>query len=220
MRRTIQYGVMLLATFFLPGGALADSRGDLRKGKEKVGICGGCHGVNGNSENPSFPRLAGQNAAYIVKQVHDFQMFIRTNNEIMSAMGSLVASDDDLWDIAAFFSKQKIAGKPLAPVDQVLAAKGEAIYLNGKPDEGVYACVNCHGERGRGLSPEDSAFPVIGGQHRDYLIKQIKDFRSKVRNNDPDNMMHNIAKFLTDEDIDAISNYLSGLIVDEIKIGK
>lgn len=212
MRRTIQYGMMLLAIFCLAGGALADSQGDPKEGKEKVGICGGCHGANGNSEDPSFPRLAGQNAAYIVKQVHDFQGFIRTNNEIMSAMGSTVASDDDLWDIAAFFSKQKIEGKPLSPVDQVLAAKGEAIYLKGKPGKRVYACVNCHGERGRGKSREDSAFPVIGGQHRDYLVKQLKDFRSKVRNNDSDNMMHNIAKFLTDEDIDAISNYLSGLI--------
>ena len=203
---------MLLAIFYLAGGALANVQGDPKQGKEKVGICGGCHGVNGNSEDPLFPRLAGQNAAYIVKQVHDFQMFIRTNNEIMSAMGSTMASDDDLWDIAAFFSKQEIEGKPLAPVDQVLATKGKAIYLKGKPDKGVYACVNCHGERGRGKSPGDLVFPVVGGQHRDYLIKQLKDFRSKVRNNDSGNMMRNVAKFLTDEDIDAVSNYLSGLI--------
>ena len=212
MRRTIQYGVMLLAIFCLAGGALADSKGDPEKGKEKVGMCGGCHGANGNSEDPSFPRLAGQSAAYIVKQVHDFQEFKRTNNEIMSAMGSLAGSDEDLWDIAAFFSKQEMEGKPLAPVDQVLAAKGEAIYLKGKPDKGVYACVNCHGERGRGKLLEDSACPVIGGQHRDYLVKQLKDFRSKARNNDPNNVMRNIAEPLTDEDIDAISNYLSGLI--------
>ncbi len=212
MRRTIQYGVMLLAISFLAEGALADSQGDPEKGKEKVGMCGGCHGVNGNSKDPSFPRLAGQSAAYIVKQMHDFQEFIRTNNEIMSAMGSTVGNDDDVLDIAAFFSKQEIDGKPLVAVDPALAAKGEVIYLEGKPDKGVPACVNCHGKRGRGRLPEDSAFPVIGGQHRDYLVKQLKDFRNKARNNDPNSVMRNIAKPLTNEEIDAISNYLSGQI--------
>lgn len=190
----------------------AQTKGDPAAGEGKAGLCGGCHGFDGNSEDATFPRLAGQYETYIAKQIADFQKGLRTNNETMAGMAATVASAEDAHDIGAYFQKQKIAKKPLQPVDKKLAEKGEKLYHEGNPKNNVYACVNCHGERGRGKAPNVAVFPVIGGQHRDYIIKELKDFREGTRSNDPAGMMSDIAKRLTDEEIQALANYLSGLL--------
>ena len=104
-----------------------------------------------------------------------------------------------------------MASKPLASVDKNLATKGKEIFYNGIPGKNVYGCVNCHGERGKGKAPNISVFPVIGGQHRDYLIKELTDLRAGTRANDPAGMMQNIAKGLSDNEIKALANYLSGV---------
>ena len=213
-KATWAVGLFLVMAF---GSAQADfgtytMKGDPKAGADKSALCQGCHGGTGNSEDATFPRLAGQYAAYIAKQVHDFQKGIRANNETMAGMAATVASPQDALDIGAYFSSQKMASKPLAPVDKKLAAQGEKIFINGIPSKNVYGCVNCHGERGKGKAPNIAVFPVIGGQHRDYIIKELTDLRAGTRANDPAGMMENIAKGLSDEEIKALANYLSSLL--------
>lgn len=183
--------------------------GDPAAGKEKADMCGGCHGMDGNSADATFPRLAGQYAGYIVKQIKDFQKGTRANDETMAGMAATVGSTQDAKDIGAYFEKQKMDGKPLTSVDKKLAEKGKQIYREGNSATGMYACVHCHGERGMGKTANISAFPRIGGQHRDYIIKQMKDFQAGTRNNDPGGMMSDLAKKLSAEEVKAVAEYLS-----------
>lgn len=212
MRNKLHVWAVAAAMLMGVAAAQAEIKGDPAAGEGKAGLCGGCHGFDGNSEDATFPRLAGQYEKYIAKQIHDFQNGLRTNNETMAGMAATVASPEDAHDIGAYFNKQKIAKKPLQPVDKKLAEKGEKIFYEGNPKTNVYACINCHGERGRGKAPTVAVFPVIGGQHRDYIIKELKDFREGTRSNDPAGMMSDIAKRLTDEEIQALANYLSSLL--------
>lgn len=188
--------------------AQAANIGDPAAGEAKAGLCGGCHGFDGNSEDATYPRLAGQYAGYIVKQVKDFQSGHRANNDTMAGMAAMVGSDQDAKDIGAFFSGQKMKGALTKPNKELLA-KGEKLFRQGNPSTGVYGCVNCHGEKGKGKAENISVFPVIGGQHRDYLIKQLKEFRDGKRGNDPAGMMSGIAEKLTDQEIEAVAEYLS-----------
>jgi cytochrome c553 len=180
-------------------------KGDPAAGKDKSAMCQGCHGEIGNSDAPNFPKLAGQFANYLQKQVHDFQTEARVD-PTMSGMAATVTEHQDLLDIAAYFASQKLmkgsGGKNEA---------GKKLYLEGNPTSGVYGCVNCHGENGKGKSPDNALFPVIGGQHKDYLVKQLTDFNKGDRKNDPAGMMGNIAKLMTNAEIEAVSDYLSGL---------
>ncbi|MFQ5469207.1 MAG: c-type cytochrome [Gammaproteobacteria bacterium] len=198
-----------LISIVFAGGALAATAGDPAAGEAKSALCGGCHGVDGNSQDATFPRLAGQYEAYIVKQIREFQTGARANNDTMAGMAATVASVQDAKDIGAYFSKQKMAKKPLTKVNKKLASQGEKLFKNGNPKSGVYGCINCHGERGKGKSASISQFPVIGGQHRDYIIKNLTDLRAGTRSNDPGGMMADIAKKLTDAEIKAVAEYLS-----------
>ena len=213
MRSNLHFRAILAAVALTVGAAHAEDvmieKGDPAAGADKSALCQGCHGGNGNSEDATFPRLAGQYAAYIAKQVHDFQKGVRANNETMAGMAATVASRQDAFDIGAYFASQKMADKPLAEVDEKLASKGRNIFYTGIPQKNVYACVNCHGERGKGKGPVITDFPVIGGQHRDYVIKELTDLRAGTRANDPAGMMQNIAKKLNDEEIKELANYLS-----------
>lgn len=188
--------------------AQAANIGDPVAGEGKAGLCGGCHGFDGNSEDATYPRLAGQYAGYIVKQIKDFQSGHRANNDTMAGMAAMVGSDQDAKDIGAFFAEQKMKGALTKPNKELLA-RGEKLFRQGNPSTGVYGCINCHGEKGKGKAENISVFPVIGGQHRDYLIKQLKEFREGARGNDPAGMMSGIAEKLTDQEIEAVAEYLS-----------
>lgn len=207
----------ILALALSTGVAQADfgtygMKGDPKAGADKSAVCQGCHGATGNSEDATFPRLAGQYDRYIAKEVEDFKSGLRANNETMTGMAATVETEQDAMDIGSYFAAQKMASKPLVEVDKKLAEKGEKIFYNGIPQNNVYGCVNCHGERGKGKAPNIPQFPVIGGQHRDYLIKELTDFRDGARANDPAGMMQGIAKGLTNDEIKALANYLSGLL--------
>jgi len=190
-------------------GGMNVKDGSAKAGKTKSELCQGCHGVNGMSIDPTtFPNLAGQYAGYIFKQVQDFQLGNR-HDDTMSAMAATVTSLDDLRDIAVYFSKQKqMKGKP---TNSKMAKRGKQLFLKGNPRAGLYGCVNCHGKNGKGKSKSNSIFPVIGGQTKPYLIKQLTDLKSGARTNDPAGMMGNIAKKLSATDIKAVSEYVSGL---------
>lgn len=212
MRNELHGWVLLAAVIWgsstVHAAVMIDS-GDAEAGAVKSALCQGCHGGTGNSEDATFPRLAGQYASYIAKQINDFQHGVRANNETMAGMAATVASRQDAFDIGSYFQSQKMVDKPLVDVDKDLAARGERIFYNGIPEKNLYACVNCHGERGKGKGPLISDFPIIGGQHRDYVIKELKDLRAGTRANDPAGMMQDIAKKLDDTEIKELANYLS-----------
>lgn len=177
--------------------------GDPVAGKVKSQLCQGCHGESGNSTDPGIPKLAGQFGNYIAKQIRNYQSGTRTN-QIMSAMAATI-NDDDLADIAAYFSSQeKMQGNGL--VDNPF---GKTIFSNNGISDMGLACINCHGEGGRGLEPKISIFPVIGGQHKDYLRSQLINFRDGNRTNSPNNMMNRMTSSLTDADIEALASFIS-----------
>ncbi|MCB1885998.1 MAG: cytochrome c4 [Rhodocyclaceae bacterium] len=177
--------------------------GDPAAGKDKSAMCQGCHGADGNSAAPNFPKLAGQYADYISKQVIDYQKGVR-QDPTMTGMAAAVASEQDLHDIAAYFASQKLMKGSGASNDA-----GRTFYLEGDMARGIYGCVNCHGEQGKGKAPDNALFPVIGGQHKDYLVKQLNDLKGRARSNDPAGMMADVARKMTDEDIAAVAEYLA-----------
>lgn len=195
-------GLLMLALFSI-SLAQAD-QGDPIAGKEKSKFCQGCHGEDGNSINPFCPNLAGQNQRYLEKQIRDFQIEKRTD-PIMTGISQGLISHQDAKDIAAYFSSR-------VPMVGYNGNKiGQIIFRDGKPDDHMPACTSCHGENGKGRSDDSIVYPVIGGQTKDYIAKQLRDLRSGVRNNDPENIMGNVAKKLSDAEIEALADYISGL---------
>ena len=183
---------------------LRSGSGNPVAGKDKSLLCQGCHGEVGISIEGMAPKLAGQYALYIDKQIHDFQSGVRIH-EIMSAVAQTVTDDQDLADIAAYFASQ-----PKMKGDGHKNELGEKLFLHGDMSRMMVACVNCHGVDGKGKSPGNPVFPVIGGQHKDYLRGQLINFRDGDRCNSPGGVMNIIAQKLTDEELDALADYVSG----------
>ena len=206
MNKTIKIATYTVAVILFTAAHPAAAVGDPVAGKEKSALCQGCHGEEGMSPAANFPRLAGQYAGYIKKQIADYQKGLRMD-DTMGPMAGTITEKQDLEDIAAYFASRKMM-QGEKPVDNNL---GKNVYLNGNSVTGLYGCVNCHGENGKGKSPNNPVFPVIGGQHKDYLVKHLNDFRSGARTNDPAGMMGDIAKKMTAVEIDAVADYLSGL---------
>jgi cytochrome c553 len=195
--------------------------GNSAAGKGKASSCASCHGENGNSAVATFPKLAQQHSSYLVKQLQAFKGSSR-NDPVMSPM-AMALNDADMLDIAAYYSAQNISVNPaptLPPDEdaasddkkakeamQALLAKGSNLYRNGNLTSEVSACIACHGSSGEGNKP--AAFPALRSQHADYLIKSLTDFKSGARNNNADNMMAMIAKKMSDEEIKAVSYYIS-----------
>lgn len=180
-------------------------RGDPVAGLTGSQLCQGCHGEVGLSVEDLIPNLAGQYADYIAKQLRNFQSGARTH-QIMSAMATTI-SDTELVDIAAYYASQnKMHGNGGGnnPV-------GKNLFLNGDAGRNIPPCMSCHGENGKGLAPNIATYPVIGGQHKAYLRAQLQHWRSGERSNSPDGVMSKVAKSLTDAEIEALTDYLSGL---------
>ena len=209
MTEGIKFSIRALFVVLFAVGAAQAGEGDPKAGKEKSAMCHGCHGEEGISLAPNFPNLAGQFQKYIERQIHDFQNEKRTD-PLMSGMAASITEEQDLKDIAAYFSsKKRMKGTPSS--NKALAEKGKAIFYEGNPDTGVYACSNCHGENGYGKDSKNNVFPVISGQTKDYLVKQLTDFRSGDRHNDPAGMMGGVAKKMTPAEIDAVAEFVSGM---------
>jgi len=177
--------------------------GDPVAGKTKSQMCQGCHGVNGNSTDEMIPKLAGQYDEYVIKQMHNYQSGIRSH-EIMNGMAAPL-SEKDLADIAAFFADQPIMKGSVAAPNE----KGKNIYIHGKISEMVMTCVYCHGDGGKGINPSTGMYPVIGGQHKAYLLKQLIDFREDNRYNSPSVVMNRIVRSLSDKELEEVAEYLS-----------
>jgi cytochrome c553 len=202
-------GLLLCLSVTLSATALA--QGDPEAGKSKSMACAACHGNDGNSAVDTYPKLAGQHASYLVKQLTEYQLAAKTggaegrNNAIMNGMAAAL-TEQDIVDIAAYFSGLK-ASPGTTPEDVVAA--GTKLFTGGDTERGITACAACHGPRGNGLAL--AKFPDISGQHGPYLKAQLLAFRSGERNNDMNGMMRDIAKRLSDDDIEILSKYLGGL---------
>ena len=195
--------VSLLLTLGITG--LAQAAGDAAAGQGKVVVCGACHGPDGNSLAPNFPKLAGQGERYLLKQLNDIKSGNRQVVEMTGLLNNL--SEQDLADIAAYYASQKMS---VGAADPQLVARGEALFRGGKLEEGMPACTGCHSPNGAGL--DAAGFPQLGGQHAGYVAKQLTDFREGNRTNDGDSMiMRAIAAKLSNKDIAAVSSFVQGL---------
>lgn len=197
-----------LAVALIPLAARAE--GDPAKAQSIVNqVCSACHGHDGNSAVPSNPSLAGQHADYILKQLTNFKAKPgnppERSNPVMAGMVAPL-SEDDMKNLAAYFSGQKI--KPRAARNPDLVKMGQSIYRAGIASKGVPACAGCHSPNGSGIPAQ---FPRIAGQHPEYLVAQLKAFRAGERANDANAMMRTTAGRLSDKEIAAVAEYLAGL---------
>ncbi len=191
----------LTLVFLFSNIALA---GDIAKGKAKSVVCAACHAVDGNSLDAINPKLAGQGAKYLVKQLHDF----KSGKRVSAIMAPMVAmlSDEDIEDISAFYASQKV--QHMAVEDKHIAI-AEKLYRGGDSDRDIPACIACHSPTGIGLAA--AGFPAIGGQHPAYTIATLKAYRSGDRSNDTNEIMRDVTAKMSDKQIEALAYYLAGL---------
>lgn len=179
--------------------------GSAKAGKAKAVSCGGCHGADGNSANPAWPKLAGQHADYIAKQLVDFKAGKKRSDPLMAGQVAALSAQD-MADLGAYYATK--TGSQGAASEK-LAAVGAKLYRGGNKKKGVSACIACHGPTGAGNPAAN--FPKLSGQHAAYVEKAMKDFRSGARANDANKMMRSIAEKMSDKEIKAVASYISGL---------
>jgi len=184
--------------------SFAYAAGDAVSGQGKVAVCSGCHGADGNSMIPSFPKLAGQGEVYLVNQLKDVRDGARNVPQMMGILTG--RTDQDLADMAAFYSTQEVT---VGATNPDLLDLGRQIYRAGIAEKGVAACTACHSPTGAGNA--QAGFPALGGQHSDYLIKQLKAYRTETRTNGQAKLMQQVAALLSDKEIDAVASYMQGL---------
>jgi cytochrome c553 len=194
--------LVALVTHALPAAASV-THTELARGEEIVQAkCFICHGAEGESSSPAFPRLAGQNANYMLRQLNDYKSGRRKSSTMQPMVEDLVESD--FKALGAFFASRTTHGHEVQ--DPELAAVGLYIYKRGNPDAGVAACASCHGANAHGTD----SLPRLAGQHAQYTVNQLKLFNKRERTND-NAVMHGIASKLTELEAKAVAAYLSGL---------
>jgi cytochrome c553 len=218
MKKKLQ--ILSISLALASATSILHAEGNINAGKEKSASCSSCHGEDGNSMVATFPKLAQQHSSYLTQQLQAFKDGTR-NDPMMSPMAKSL-SDDDIADISTYYAAQKASENALPtlpPADedekpagkkgdiQAVIAQGSDLYRNGNLQSEVSACIACHGPFGEGNKP--ASFPALKSQHADYLIKALSDFKSGSRSNNPDNIMHMIAKKMTDEEIQAVSYRIS-----------
>lgn len=195
------FGFIVAAAVLATPAAMAAS---IEAGKTKSAVCAGCHGADGNGgADPTWPKLAGQDSAYLVKQMKDFKSGARKD----AIMAGMVAglSNADMADIGAYYASLKPSAG--AARTAALAKQGEHIYRGGIASRGVAACMSCHGPSGAGIPPH---FPRVSGQKAAYTKKQMLAFKAGTRTNDG-KVMTMIAFKLSEGEIDALSEYMAGV---------
>lgn len=196
---------LLTALLFLSFNVMA---GDAEKGQALSGTCAACHGMDGNSVNPIWPSLAGQHEGYLARQIKLFKSGDRVNAMMAPMVAGL--SDQDIEDLAAYFASQT---NKLKAANPDLVELGQKIYQGGDKERNIPACMSCHGPTGQG-NPV-SGYPVVASQHAEYTAIQLRAYKEgrTVPNKDDVNgqVMADVAKYLTEEEIVAVSSYLQGL---------
>ena len=194
-------GVVILTLSCFGGAAHA---ADQEKAKAIVTeVCSACHGIDGNSTVPTFPKLAGRHPDYLVRELKEFGSGKRHSD----IMAPIVATVDpgDYKALGEYFGAQKPTSEKV--LDQKAADAGKKLYMDGDEERGVPSCAGCHDANGGG----NKRFPRLAGQHRDYLIDQMHNFQKDVRNYDAARVMREVAKRLTEDEIKAVAEFLTGL---------
>ncbi|WP_369692856.1 cytochrome c [Azovibrio restrictus] len=197
-------GMVLAGVLLLSGGAAwAEGKADLARAEEIVaGRCFLCHGMEGESSSPLFPRLAGQHAKYMAKQLEDFKSGKRRSDTMKSQAEDLTS--DEMLALGRYFESRR--PQPHEPGDPELAGVGRYIFQKGNSFSGVASCVSCHGPKGYGTP----LLPRLAGQHPEYIAAQLQQFNKRERTND-NAVMHAIASRLTELEIKAVAEYIGSL---------
>ena len=175
---------------------------DLVKGQASFATCVACHGVDGNSGTPAYPKLAQQHPEYLVKQLQEYKSGKRANAIMVGFATGL--TEEDMKNIAFWVTTNK--AKPGSATDKDLVSLGERIYRGGVQDRQIAACAGCHGPTGAGIPAQ---YPRLSGQHSEYTAAQLTYFRDGIRKNNLQ-MTQNASK-LNDREIKALADYVAGL---------
>ncbi|MYL23570.1 c-type cytochrome [Vreelandella massiliensis] len=204
----------LLASLAITMGAVGtahaqedlQANADPNAGQELAASCAACHGQNGISAIGSFPNLAGQQMSYLAKQIMD----IRDGDRQVAQMAGQVDdfSDQDAWDVAAYFAEMD-PNIGQAKDDEALLERGQVLYRAGDMDKGIPACAACHTPTGQGIGT--AVYPALSGQLAEYTVSTLQDFAAGERHNDPNAIMRDIASKMSDDDMEAVANYVLGL---------
>lgn len=186
------------------------AQGDASAGQAKSAVCAACHGVDGNSVVPNWPKLAGQHPQYLTRQVQ----LIRSGARPVPEMAGIAAglSDQDIQDLSAYFASQQAGG---GVADESVVRQGERIYRAGNAASGVPACMACHGPAGEG-NPM-AGYPALAGQHAVYTASMLNKFRAGENWGEDDassRIMNGAAAELSDDEIEAVASYIQGLYLD------
>lgn len=186
--------------------AMAHGAGDPAAGEQNAAVCAACHGQGGAQPIMAvYPKLSGIGEKYLYRQL----VAIKTGDRPIPEMTGLLdnMSDQDLWDLAAYYNEQDMV---VAQADPELAAQGQALYRGGNMATGVAACAGCHSPNGSGNEP--AGYPALGGQSAEYVVQQLEAYRDGSRGAGANAaIMMDIASRLSDSEIKALANYVSGL---------
>ena len=213
MKRAFWNSALLLCSVLVAAFAFAvesPAKPDLAKGQTIASqACAACHGTDGNSPTPANPKLAGQVAEYLEKQLHSFKAVQGKKPERDNAvMAGMVAnlSPEDMHNVAAYYASQKAKGGVSRSRELVFV--GQKLYRAGNATTGLPACAGCHGPNGAGVPAQ---YPRLAGQHAEYTAAQLKTFHEGQRANDTNRMMRSIAAKMSDAEMHAVSDYIAGL---------
>ena len=206
MIRFIQFvGFVIAFISFTISAESTLSSSELASSKRIINnLCIACHAIDGNSSVPANPKLAGQHAAYITKQLKNFKMGLREN----AVMAGMVANltEEDMKNLGYYFSEQNILLS--SAKKNGVGSIGENIFRAGIKNKGVAACASCHGPSGHGIPDK---YPRLNAQHSEYTLAQLNSFRLELRKNDPDGVMRTIAQKLTEQEMRSVADYIQGL---------
>ena len=197
----------LIASLAILFACTALAEGDAEAGKSKAAVCAACHGMDGNSTVAQWPKIAGQHEQYLVRHI----TLIRDGGRPVPEMMGIVAglSDQDIADLAAYYASQTMSA---GAADESQVTAGERLYRAGNPESGVPACMACHGPAGEG-NPL-SGYPALAGQHAVYNAAMLQKYREGASWGADDAnsaVMAGVSKYLTTDEINAVSSYLQGL---------
>lgn len=198
----IRWALIAGVLMWSQNAAMAEGSPDA--GKSKATVCTACHGADGNSVNPIWPTIAGQNQRYMIAQLEAFKSGARSD-PLMSSQ-AINLSQQDMEDLAAWYT---IQAPTVGEADPELVALGQRIYMGGNIERNTSACYACHGPTGRGVAP--AGYPSLQGQKADYIVAQLNAYFQGDRTTDEAQVMRNVASTLTEADMRAVASYIQGL---------
>lgn len=209
MVKYISIALVMAGLSVLSASVQGEIQGDAKRGAQAAAVCIGCHQADGGGKHieggESWPRLAGLNATYIAKQLHDFKSGNRSNAS-MEPFASML-NEQQIADVAAYYSQlPPTPGQGGETVDEVLLQRGETIALHGDWSAYLVSCKSCHGPDNQGAG---TVFPGIAGQHAGYIESQLQAWKGGTRNNDPQDLMGSVARRTSDEDVRAVAAWLA-----------